>query len=814
MDNKNNDYFGIFGDDSFGNDFEDISSQSNDKSPDESFSINTDFINSYDDITSSDSKKDNNIDLFSYNTSAEDVDSKQGEFDLNAFSSNTEPPAENGKKQKKGKKRFLKIALVVLLIGIIMVSIIVGAFMFYAFVIVEVDEDIKTLDITNELDFTTVIYGDNGDGKYVEYQRLSGEFNRIWIEFDRVKIESNDKDYDGIPLNLANAFVAIEDKRFFDHDGIDWKRTTGALINEIVPIYSSRQGGSTITQQLVKNITSDNQQTADRKVREIMNARYLEGKFSKDEILECYLNTIPMGHGTYGVEVAANYYFDKSVNELTIAECACLASITKAPSYYAPDIDPQANKERRESVLKEMYDQNFITEEEYEAALKEEIKVVADKKVLNQQQIYSYFTDALIEQVTDDLVQVYGYDKATASDIFYTSGFKIYATVNPTYQKAAEKVFENTDYAIKGKDGAKMTGAITVMDYSGNVKALVGGIGEKTTNRGFNCATDAVRQPGSTMKPLAAYAPAVERNLITYSSLLNDTKTKYGNWTPKNWYGSYWGEVTTQYALERSINSIPVYLVNQLGVENSFKFLTEKLGVTTLNESDKNLSPLGMGGTNGGLTTIESAAAFATFGNGGVYYEPVLYTKIENQDGEIILQNNSNHHVAMSEDTATIMNHLLQTVVYGSKGTGGAAKSYISKMKIYAKTGTSNDQNDLWFVGGTPYYVASVWCGYEEMLPIPSSQSGIALKMWGNVMKEIHKNLPVQKFTDSSYVTKSKYCLETGLIATKHCEKTADGWYKKSFMPQTCTKHVSVEIPATDDETDNTENSETDDTNE
>lgn len=813
MDNKNNDYFGfdIFGDKPR-DDFEDISSQSNKKSADEGFFVNTDFTNDSYNFSSSKTKDEDNIDLFSYNISADGVDDKNGEFDLNAFSSKSDKKSPDNKNKKSVKKRILKIALVVSLIGLIVMSIIFGAFMFYAFVIVDVSDDIEALDITNELDFTTVIYGDKGNGKYVEYQRLSGEFNRIWIEFDRVKIENKDKDYDGIPLNLANAFVAIEDQRFFDHDGIDWKRTTGALINEIVPIYSSRQGGSTITQQLVKNITSDNQQTADRKIREIMNARYLEGKFSKDEILECYLNTIAMGHGTYGVEVAANYYFSKSVNELSIAECACLASITKAPSYYAPDIDPKANKERRETVLREMYNQEFITKEEYDAALKEEIKIVADEKVLNQQQIYSYFTDALIEQVTDDLVKVYGYDKATASDIFYTGGFKIYSTVNPTYQKAAEEVFEDTSYAIEGKDGAKMTGAITVMDYSGNVVALVGGIGEKTANRSFNCAIDAIRQPGSTMKPLAAYAPAVERNLVTYSSLLNDTKTKYGNWTPKNWYGSYWGEVTTQYALERSINSIPVYLVNQLGVDTSYKFLTEKLGISTLNEEDKNLSPLGMGGTNGGLTTIESAAAFATFGNGGVYYEPVLYTKIVNQDGEVILQNDSIHHIAMSEDTATVMNHLLQTVVYGSKGTGGAAKSYIPKMKIYAKTGTSNDQNDLWFVGGTPHYVASVWCGYEEMLPIPSSQSGIALKMWGNVMKEIHKKLPVQKFTDSSYVTKEKYCTETGLLATEFCPKTANGWYKKSFIPQPCTEHVSANKPTPDTENGETEDGETEGT--
>lgn len=815
MDNKNNDYFDFLSNYASNNDFEDISSSSSKKPVDESFSVNTDFLGDSE-ISSTNSVNDN-IDLWSFNTSAEDVSSSD-EFDLNKFSSNQKDQGGNDKKPKKGKKRILKIALSFILIGLIVASIAVGGLIFYSFVIVDVDDDIKALDVTNELDFTTVIYGENDNGKQVEYQRLSGEFNRIWVDFDRVKIEDKDKNYDGIPLNLANAFVAIEDKRFFDHDGIDWKRTIGALINEIVPIYSSRQGGSTITQQLVKNITSDNKQTADRKIREIMNARYLEGKFSKDAILECYLNTIPMGHGTYGVEVAANYYFGKSVNKLSIAECACLASITKAPSYYAPDSAPEANKERRENVLREMYDQKLITKAEYETALNEKIKIVADKDILNQQHVYSYFTDALIEQVIEDLMKVYDYDKATASDVFYTSGLKIYSTVNTTYQKAAEKVFKNTDYAIKGKGGAKMTGAITVMDYEGNVKALVGGIGKKKESRSFNCATDAVRQPGSTMKPIAAYAPAIERNLITYSSLINDTKTKYGNWTPKNWYGSYWGEVTTQYALERSINTVPVYLVNEMGVDASFRFLTEKLGVTTLNEADRDLSPLGMGGTNGGLTTIESAAAFATFGNGGVYYDPVLYTKIENQDGEIILQKNNTHHVAMSEDTATIMNHLLRTVVYGSKGTGAAAKSYIPKMKIYAKTGTSNDQNDLWFVGGTPYYVASVWCGYEEMLPIPSSQSGIALKMWGNVMKEIHKNLPVKKFADSSYVTKEKYCTQTGDLATAHCPKTKDGWYKKSHIPQPCSVHTSATPPKDDgnpdSENDTSSNTTPEDTNE
>ena len=735
-------------------------------------------------------------DLFSYDNSNNIVDPNKSTFDLNSFSSKskndveTKKPNNKKKNKKRGKKRIAKIFLTLFLVGLITVSLVVGCFMFYAFTMVDGTVEIN---LNNpELNFTTTIYVDEGNGKYEEYRRLHGGYNRIWVDYlnpEKVKL---DKNYDGIPQMLADAFIAIEDKRFATHYGVDWKRTMGAFINEFVPIYSSRQGGSTITQQLVKNITDDRTQKASRKVREIMRARYLESKYSKDTILECYLNIIPMGHGMYGVEVAANYYFGKSVKDLSIVECACLASITKSPTYYAPDDYPDANKERRNNVLYEMLDQGYITKEEYEEAVKAELKIVADERVLTQNQVNSYFVDALIEQVSGDLAKEYGYTEAQANQLFYSGGYKIYATVDTDMQSAAEKVFEDTSYAIKGKDGKTMTGGITVMDYEGNVKAIVGGIGEKTTNRGFNTATDAVRQPGSTMKPIAAYAPAIEQDLITYSSLVNDTKKSYNGWTPKNWYGSYWGNITVQRALEQSVNAIPVYLVDKLTPKVCYDFITGKLGVTTLTEYDINLAPLGMGGTNGGLTTLESAAAFAIFGNGGRYYEPSFYSKVTDQDGRTILQRNTQPTMAISEDTATVMNHLLQTVVYGSKGTGRAAASYIKNMKIYAKTGTSNDQNDLWFVGGTPYYVASCWCGYEVQQPIPSQYSGIALKMWGNVMSKIHSGLKAQKFTDSKYAVKEKYCLTTGKLANDACPKTADGWYRKSNVPEKCTTHTET----------------------
>lgn len=730
-------------------------------------------------------------DLFSYDNSNNVAQNGETSFDLNSFSSKTvveeQKKNKERKKKKSGKQRVLKVLLTLFLVGLITVSLVVGCFMFYAFTMVDgtMEEDLE-----NSLNYTTTIYVDSGDGNYQEYRRLHGEFNRIWVDYLNPKNVDLPEDYDGIPQMLANAFVAIEDKRFFDHDGVDWKRTMGAFINEFVPIYSSRQGGSTITQQLVKNLTDDRSQKASRKVREIMRARYLEGKYSKDIILECYLNTIPLGHGTYGVEVAANYYFGKSVKDLTIVECAAIAAITKSPAYYSPDDNPEENKQRRTQVLFEMYDQGYITEEEYNTAKETELTIVAEERVLNQNEINSYFVDALIKQVSKDLADKYGYEDSHAEQLFYNGGYRIYATVDPDIQAAAESVFlDSATYAVEGKDGKKMTGGITIMDYKGNVKGIVGGIGEKTTNRGFNNATDAVRQPGSTMKPIAAYAPAIEQDLITYSSIVNDTKTTYKNWSPVNWYRSYWGNITVQYALERSVNTIPVYLVNKLTPQTCYDFLIKKLGVTTLNAEDINLSPLGMGGTNGGLTTLESAAAFSVFGNGGLYYEPSFYTKVTDQKGKIVLERKTEPQMAISEDTATIMNRLLQTVVYGSNGTGKAAASYIKNMKIYAKTGTSNDQNDLWFVGGTPYYIASCWCGYEVQQPIASKHSGIALKMWGNVMSKVHAGLKSKEFTDSSYAIDKFYCTATGQLATDACPSKAIGWYKKSKLPDTCTSH-------------------------
>lgn len=729
-------------------------------------------------------------DIFSSSTPEEPVPES---LDLNSFSAASIDDARKKKaKKKRGKERFLKMFLTVMLVGIITVSLVAGSFLVYAFTMIDGTMDVDLNDL--ELNFTTAIYvEDKEKGEWVEYQRLHGEFNRIWVPYDaKAAKDKENTTYDGIPQKLVDAFIAIEDKRFHTHYGVDWKRTFGAVINEFIPIYSSRQGGSTITQQLVKNLSNDREQSASRKVREIMRARYLENNYSKDTIIECYLNTIPMGHGTYGVEVAANYYFNKSVHELTLLECASLAAITKGPSIYDPENNAENNKDRREMVLDFMLEQGYINKDEHDAALKEELTVIASREQLNETEVNNYFVDALIVKVTNDLMDKYGWDQAHAIENFYSGGYKIYATIDPKIQETVDEVFSNSQaYGIKGKDGNQLQGAFTIMDYKGRVRGLAGGIGEKTVNlgmTGFNRATDALRQPGSTMKPIAAYAPAIENGIIHYSSILNDTATNYNGWTPKNWYSSYWGGVTTQYALERSINTIPVYLVNKMTPQASFDFLTQKLGITTLNKNDIDLSPLGMGGTNGGITTIESAAAYAVFGNGGRYYTPTLYYAVYDQRNEVVLSNEDiKPVVAISEDTATVMNKLLQGVVYGSNGTGRGAAGYIKDMKIFAKTGTSNNSNDLWFVGGTPYYVASCWCGYDAQQTI--SDSAIAQKMWGAVMSKIHTGLTAKDYEISSYAVDRFYCTETGLLATDACPSKSVGWYTKGNVPSICKNH-------------------------
>ncbi len=754
------------------------------------------------------SEEDSGVDLSSNDSAV---------FDLNSFSEETEdaevdkPKAKNKKVQKKhkilNKNNVLMSILTVFLVFLISGCMVAGTFFIYVFAFVDgtMKEDLNNL----EMSYTTIIYVQDKNGEWVEYQRLHGEENRIWIGYDLEKASAKDPDYTGIPQNLANAFVAIEDKRFLEHDGVDWKRTIAAFANMVIPVSSSGFGGSTITQQLVKNITDDDDRKASRKVREIMRARYLEGNYSKETILECYMNTIAMGKGMCGVAVPAEYYFGKHVSELSLAECASLAAITKQPEYYRPDKNPENNVKRRNDVLYEMLDQGLITEDEYDEAVKEELRVVADSDALRENvEINSYFVDALIEEVIVALMKYNGYTREEAISDFYNGGYKIYSTMDPDVQETLEKVFTDPKFAITNKDGVPLQGAMTILDYEGNVKGMVGGIGEKTGNRGYNRATMSVRQPGSTIKPLAAYAPAIEYDLINYSSIMEDKKTVYYEgkeyeWSPENWYDGFKGNMLMEYALRRSVNTIPVALIDLLTPQRAFDFVTDNLKLSNLNpKADANYSSLGMGGTNGGMTTLESAAAFSVFGNKGLYYEPTTFVSIYDRYGELIASNERAPSVALSEDTALIMNHLLRNVVTVSDATGYMLNDYMSNMPVYAKTGTSNSgeyANDLWFAGGTPYYVASCWCGYDSNQSITKSYEKTALKMWGEVMSEIHKELPEKSFEESRYTQCRLYCKETGRLATDACPVGGYGWYKLSGQ-SSCSEHQGNVITADTEE--------------
>ena len=598
-----------------------------------------------------------------------------------------------------------------------------------------------------ELNMTSVIYFKNELGEWEEYKRLHGEENRIWVSLKKM------------PENLQNAFIAIEDEDFLKHHGVDWQRTIMAVLNQVFKFSSVDFGASTITQQLIKNITWDNEKVYSRKVREIVRAMFIETELSKDEILEAYLNTIALGNGINGVEVAANYYFNKDVSELSLAESAAIAAITKNPSKYNPARSMEENRARRRTVLSKMYELGHISYEEYQAAYYEEITLDFSQKETLDTDINDYFVDTLIEQVIEDLSEKYKCNTAIASQMFYNGGFKVYSTMNPKIQSTMEAVYQDRKRYFseqrRNEDGEMedVQSAMTVMDYEGHIVGIVGGVGEKTVNRGLNRA-DVPRQPGSTMKPLGVYSLAIENDIADYTSTVLDKPIKHyysdGRWGPREWFGDYMGEVPLNYALRRSMNAVPVRLMDDVGIENSYTFLTEKLKFKHLVKADKNASSLALGGCTYGITPIESASAFAIFGNGGVYHKPTTYYKIVGISGEVILEEDSDGERAISESTATIMNHLLREVVYADGGTGRLVGGFNWRMKCYAKTGTTSDTKDSWLVGGTPYYVGSVWYGFDHNLRVYNTSA--AKTVWRDIMREIHKDLEIIEFKDSEDV--------------------------------------------------------------
>ena len=695
---------------------------------------------------------------------------------------------KNGKTPKDGKKKtwksVLKVCLTIFLVCVILGSVVCAGFIAYVYSTMKNDDELLNFDNV-KLAYSTFVYaGEYGSDNVTEIASISDESNRIWV------------DYENIPENMINAVIAIEDDRFWTHHGVDWKRTIGATINEIIPIWSSRQGGSTITQQVIKNITNDKSATGiqgyTRKAREILRALKLEKMYSKEEIMEVYLNVFHLGNNTDGVQAAALLYFGKDVKDLTLAECASIAAITQSPSYYEPLGHPENNRERQLKVLDEMLDQEMISKEEYDEAVAQEMVFTntgedgTTVETTTSNEVYSWYVEAALDQVEEDLKNEYGYDEDQIHDIIFNSGLRIYTPCDLDIQSAMEKIYANPDYFMKTSAEVQPESAAAVMDFNGNVLGMVGGRGTKDGNQLLNRAYSVPRQIGSCMKPISPYSLGIEKNLITWSTIFEDSPVMKNNgkdW-PVNYYGSYRGDMTVQYALAHSVNTVAVKVEQLVTPQASYNHLTSNLGVSTLVDADINLSPMALGALTNGMTPLELCAAYCIFGSGGVYYEPRLYTVVTDQFGNILLdRRTAESKQAISADTVTVMNKLMQTVM-----TSGTATSYrFGSMPLAGKTGTTQDANDIWFAGMNPYYCCAVWWGYDQNGTL--SETGYQpAATWKRIMSTISSGLANKDFATSSGVVSKTYCTKTGLLASDDCAETATGWYKKSNIPDTCTQ--------------------------
>ena len=668
---------------------------------------------------------------------------------------------------------------------------------------------------------TELYHQEPESGEWVMYQTLFMDAeNRIWANLDQ------------IPKNLQKAVVAIEDKRFYTHKGVDWHGTARAILSTLFG--GSVQGGSTITQQLVKNVTGDNQNTVKRKVTEIYRSLDLEKRYEKDEILEAYLNEVYFGHSCYGVVTASLTYFDKDVSELSLAECASLVAITNNPSLYDPieaSWSRENNRERQLLVLGAMLEQEKISQEEYDAAKAEDI-VFANGYTISGRYVgsdpstgstddagdgstgdtgeqlpsdetenkprrssQSYFTDAVIDDVASALVEKYGLTDTTdpvtgqvttafeqGVNMVYGKGYKIYTTQNPNYQAIAEEVCSDTanlpytttyTNGYGEKETEQLQVGMTIVDpYTGYVVAMVGGAGVKEGARVWNWATSA-RQCGSAIKPISVYAPALDDGTINGASSIDDYPVMVLNDTayPKNANGRYMGLTPLHTAIARSTNTCAVRVVQEYGTGKAYDFMTNRLGFTTLTYQDsQQVGNMGLGGLDRGVTTEEMAAAFGAFANEGVYTAPRTFIRVEDPDGNVIIENEAESSVAMKDTTAALMNSLLQEVV--NAGTGYEGR--ISGMHVAGKTGTTNNDQDRYFVGYTPYYSCAVWVGYAHNQRIVASGNPAA-SMWQKVMSRIHEGLADKDFFSCSGLTRVSVCADSGMLATDSCAEDCRG---------------------------------------
>ena len=643
---------------------------------------------------------------------------------------------EPGTEKRSGKAgRVLGVIGTILLIGVVTGLIFVCIFAFYVKTCITPSLDLDLNDFT--LNQSSIIYYQDSNGDYKKLTTVKSSENRIWVDGDQ------------IPQYMKDALVAIEDKRFYTHKGVDWFRTAHAALNMFTG--GSTFGGSTITQQLIKNLTQQDDITVQRKLLEIFQALEFEKDHDKKEIIEWYLNAVYFGEGCYGVQTAAQTYFGKDVSELSLAECAAIVGITNLPTYYDPFYSVENNKERQENVLREMYKQGYLNKSEYEEAKSQELEFVRGENAPSSS-TYSYYEEVVISDVITDLAEAKGISRNAASQLVHNAGYEIYACIDKDIQAKVDAIYTNLDELPKSYSGTKsqLQSAIVIIDQTtGEIKALCGGTGEKTISYGLNRATGTTRPPGSSIKPIAVYGPAVEYGLISPSTLVLDAdethvQLAHTSWYPKNSPNTYDGIITITTALQKSKNTVAAQIMDKLTPSASLEFLRSRLGVESLIDSDADYAAMALGEPHYGITVREMAQAYTALANDGVFTYSRTYTMVKDRTGKIILDNQPHTIQAFSQDTARTMTYMLNNAA--TYGTG--SESRLSNMPVAGKTGTTTSNRDRWFCGYTPYYTCAVWTGYDT--PERMSFSGNpATQIWQKVMSAVHADLPYKDFNIS-----------------------------------------------------------------
>ncbi len=601
--------------------------------------------------------------------------------------------------------------------------------------------DVSLLDMASKKE-DTVFY------RYEFSDRQSRIGNAVLIDGESLSNGTKYKfiPYEDIPQDMINAFIAIEDKRFYKHNGVDFLRSSKAVVNYLLG-GNSRFGGSTITQQLIKNLTGDDEISSKRKINEIFSAINLEKEFDKSEILETYLNIINLSDGCRGIGAAAEHFYSKAPEELTLSEIATLAAITNNPSKYNPRVNPQNAKKRRDLVLEQMKNLGYITVAEYDIALQDPIKLNLSEN--DQGRINSWYTDMVVADITRDLSEKYGISREYASFLLYSGGYKIYTAEDRAIQSILDDYYSNINNFPSDKNGKYPQSSMIIIDpYTGDILGVAGAAGEKKGNRIQNFATQAKRPPGSAIKPLSVYAPALERGLIEWSSIIEDSPTINSNgkaW-PSNSNGKYLGPVTVKYAVENSLNTVAVKVLEMLGNENSLDFLRNTLRITSLDEkNDSGSASLALGQHSIGITLRELVGGYTALSS-GIMSKPRSYFRVTNSNGEIILDNTAKQERVLSKENAAIITKLLECVV--DSGTAKGLITLDSSISVAGKTGTTQNNLDRLFVGYTPDLLCGAWFGYEYPKNLDDFGGNYAAVFWDDVMSRIYSE------TDYAYSSK------------------------------------------------------------